>query len=46
MDEKLEILYYLRENGYLVTAGVSVEMIADSYTLEEVREMLQNFAEL
>ena len=46
MNEKMDILNYLYENGELVIGAQSLETVADLYTVEELREMLKVFAEM
>lgn len=46
MNEKMDILNWLYENGFLVLGAQSLETVADLYTVEELREMLKVFAEM
>jgi len=46
MNEKLDILNWLYENGFLVLGMQTLERVAELYTVEELRELLKEFAEM
>lgn len=45
MNEKMDLLTYLHENGVLIIGNGTLEQLAELYTVEELREILKNFAE-
>ena len=46
MNEKLDILNWLYENGFLVIGAQTLDTVAELYTVEELRELLKKFAEM
>lgn len=46
MNEKMDILNWLYENGFLVIGAQTLETVAGLYTVEELREMMKVFAEM
>ena len=46
MNEKIDILNWMYENGFLALGMQTIETVADLFTVEELRELMQKYAEL
>lgn len=46
MNEKMDILNWLYENGYVALGMQTIETMADLFSIEELRNLMKEFAEL
>lgn len=46
MNEKMDILNWLYENGFLVLGMQTLEKVAELFTVEELQDLMKKFAEM
>ena len=46
MNEKMDILNWLYENGCVALGIQTIETMADLFTVEELRNLMKEFAEM